>query len=120
MRFQEQHLSSTEMFEKVGGFDENFFMYMEDIDLSLRVQLTGASCLFEPKSIVWHEFSLRFGPSKVFFQERNRYLMLLKTLRWSTLVFLLPTLLGAEIITWGFVLIKKAENLKINSRRLVG
>jgi GT2 family glycosyltransferase len=99
-----------ELFEKIGGFDENFFMYMEDIDLSLRAQLTGATCLFEPKSIVEHEFSLRFGPRKVFYQERNRYLMLLKTLRWSTLVLMLPTLLVAEIITWGFVLLQDREN----------
>ena len=31
----------TELIQKLGGFDEGFFMYGEDIDLSYRVQLEG-------------------------------------------------------------------------------
>ena len=38
-----------------------------------------------PESIVHHRYALRFGPDKTYYQERNRYLMLLKGLRWRTL-----------------------------------
>ena len=31
----------TELIQKIGGFDEDFFMYGEDVDLSHRVQLEG-------------------------------------------------------------------------------
>jgi hypothetical protein len=55
---------------------------------------------------VYHDYSLRFGPRKTFYQERNRYLMLLKNLRWRTLLVLLPALLLAEAVTWGFVLLR--------------
>jgi GT2 family glycosyltransferase len=43
-----------EFFEKVGYFDEDFFIYHEDVDLSLRAQLKGEKCLFLPAAKVYH------------------------------------------------------------------
>lgn len=42
------------IFENVGGFDENFFMYFEDQDLCLRVKELGFDILFYPHSEVLH------------------------------------------------------------------
>jgi GT2 family glycosyltransferase len=99
-----------ELFEKLGGFDEDMFLYMEDTDLSLRAQIAGYRCLYVPSSIVLHRYSLKMTPMKVFYQERNRYLMLLKTLRWPTLVVLAPSALCAELITWAFVALRDRGN----------
>lgn len=99
-----------DLYQRLGGFDADYFMYMEDTDLSWRVQLAGFRCLYVPKSVVYHHYQLRFGPNKTFYQERNRYRMLLKTLRWPTLLLLLPVLLLAEIITWGYVLVGDRQN----------
>lgn len=93
-----------ETFEALGGFDEDFFLYMEDTDLSWRARLAGWRCGYVPESIVLHHYTLRISPKKVFYQERNRYRMLLKSLRWPTLAVLLPALLLAEGVTWGFAL----------------
>ena len=41
-------------FELVGGFDEDFFAYMEDLDLDLRLQLAGFSFIYLPDAIVHH------------------------------------------------------------------
>ena len=43
-----------EAFEAVGGFDEDFFAYMEDIDLDFRMQLLGYRCLYLPQAVVRH------------------------------------------------------------------
>lgn len=44
----------AELFERLGGFDERFFAYYEDTDLSVRAQLAGYECWFEPKSTLLH------------------------------------------------------------------
>ncbi|MCP5096861.1 MAG: glycosyltransferase family 2 protein [Chloroflexi bacterium] len=95
-----------DLFLELGGFDPAYFLYMEDTDLSLRVQLAGYSCLVVPESIVYHDYVLHFGAQKTYHQERNRYLMLLKIWRWRTLLLLLPALMLAELITWAFVLLQ--------------
>ncbi|NTW02349.1 MAG: glycosyltransferase family 2 protein [Oscillochloris sp.] len=98
------------LFMALGGFDSAFFMYMEDTDLTWRARLAGYSCRYVPDAVVAHHYQLRFGPRKIYYQERNRYLMLLKSLRWPTLVALLPALFLAEALTWGFVLLRDRPN----------
>jgi GT2 family glycosyltransferase len=104
-------LIRRDLFERLGGFDASFFLYMEDTDLSLRARLAGWSILYVPEAVVYHNYRLRFGPRKIYYQERNRYLMLLKIFRWRTLLILLPALLLAEIVAWGFVLSHEPQRL---------
>lgn len=96
-----------DLFQALGGFDEDFFLYVEDTDLSLRARLAGWRCLFVPDSVVYHDYTLHFGTNKTYYQERNRYLMLLKTLRGRTLLALVPALLLAECVTWGHTLLRQ-------------
>jgi hypothetical protein len=101
----------SDVFAHLGGFDEGFFTYMEDTDLSWRARLAGYRSVYVPASIVYHDYTLRFGPRKTFYQERNRYLMLLKNMQWQTLLRLLPALLLAEGVTWGFTLLREPRRL---------
>ena len=41
-------------FEQVGGFDEAFFLYEEDVDLCVRARAAGWSVRFEPRAVVRH------------------------------------------------------------------
>lgn len=69
------------MLEDVGYFDESFFAYYEDLDLSWRARLRGWKVLFVPAAVVWHLHSASFGewsPLFTLYVERNRPLMLLK------------------------------------------
>lgn len=95
-----------EVLEEIGGFDEDFFAYVEDTDLSLRAALAGYSCLYVPDSVIYHRYALRMRPQKFFFLERNRLLLLLKHLRPGTLAALLPALLAGEFLTGGFALLR--------------
>ena len=98
-----------DLFERLGGFDDTFFLYVEDTDLSWRARLAGYRCLYVPSSVVYHDYDLSFGPYKTYYQERNRYLMLLKSLRWPTVLALLPALILAEVVTWAFVLLRERQ-----------
>jgi GT2 family glycosyltransferase len=42
------------VFESLGGFDERYFMYSEDLDLCYRVRLAGFDCLFVPDAQIVH------------------------------------------------------------------
>jgi GT2 family glycosyltransferase len=48
-------------FMDVGGFDEDFFSYFEDVDLGFRLQLRGYRCLYVSKAVVHHIGSATFG-----------------------------------------------------------
>ncbi|NJN66296.1 MAG: glycosyltransferase [Chloroflexaceae bacterium] len=102
------------LFHTLGGFDEAFFLYMEDTDLSLRTRIAGYQCLYVPTSVVYHDYRLRFGPRKTYYQEHGRYRLLLKSLEWRTLLLLAPALLLAEIVTWGFVLTR--DKLRLTNK----
>lgn len=41
-------------FLAIGGFDERYFMYHEDVDLCWRLWVAGRRCCFAPRSIVYH------------------------------------------------------------------
>ena len=39
---------------EVGGFDEDFFWYLEDVDLGFRLRLAGYQCRYVSGAVVWH------------------------------------------------------------------
>ncbi|SHF57869.1 Glycosyltransferase, GT2 family [Desulfacinum infernum DSM 9756] len=47
-------LISKSLFEKVGGFDESYYMYFEDVDLNLKVRSLGKRVIYCPESVVIH------------------------------------------------------------------
>lgn len=89
-----------ELWTRLGGFDETFFTYLEDTDLSLRARLAGYSSFYVANSVIYHDYTNRFSNRKLYFLERNRLLLLLKTYSVKTLLFILPALLLSEIVTW--------------------
>ncbi len=52
---------SRQAFLEVGGFDEAFFSYFEDIDLGFRLHLKGYRCLYVSEAIVHHIGSATLG-----------------------------------------------------------
>ena len=48
-------------FLAIGGFDEDYFSYFEDVDLGFRLRLIGGRCLYVPQAIVYHVGSASFG-----------------------------------------------------------
>jgi GT2 family glycosyltransferase len=48
-------LYRAEMFKHIGLFDDKFFAYLEDVDISFRAQLAGWKVAYEPKAIAYHQ-----------------------------------------------------------------
>lgn len=75
-----------EVLEKVGTFDKRFFLYLEDVDLSVRAKLLGYEIGFSPKSIVYHKNASSgdgVGNSlQNYYQTRNRLLFAFKHGNW--------------------------------------
>lgn len=74
-------LYSREMLDEVGAFDEDFFAYMEDVDLAWRARLAGWKCLLQPQARVLHDHSATLGhtsPRKRFLLGRNKVWTLIK------------------------------------------
>lgn len=47
-------LTRKEIVDKIGGYDEKFFMYGEDLDLSYRIKELGYKAVYYPKATVLH------------------------------------------------------------------
>lgn len=54
-------LISIGNFEKLNGFDEQFNMYSEDVDLCLRAKSQNIDCIYLPNSKIWHKVSSSTG-----------------------------------------------------------
>jgi GT2 family glycosyltransferase len=93
-----------EALEQIGGFDERFFMYMEDTELSLRARLAGWNVVLASRSRVVHDYELTIPAEKFFYLERNRLFMIANIFRVRTLLALAPALLVAEAGVWWFAL----------------
>lgn len=70
------------LLEILGGFDERFFAYLEDVDLGLRARLRGYRCLFVPGAEVLHQGHGSGIPPAHYVRliTRNRLLLLLKNI----------------------------------------
>lgn len=88
------------MLDDIGGFDEDFFCYMEDVDLGLRARFAGYRCLAVPAAKVFHmgAASSGGGPSEfsVRMTTKNLYNVMLKNLPLSLLALTLPLALAAQ------------------------
>jgi N-acetylglucosaminyl-diphospho-decaprenol L-rhamnosyltransferase len=71
----------TEWFARVGGFDESFFCYLEDIDLAFRIRLLGGRCMQVNSAIVRHVGSATSGTVSdftMYHSARNRFWTIIK------------------------------------------
>jgi GT2 family glycosyltransferase len=81
-------LLSARYLREVGIFDERYFMYYEDTDLSWRGQLAGWRYRYVPDSVVRHEHAASSKEGSALFVhyvERNRFLTLARNAPWSML-----------------------------------
>jgi GT2 family glycosyltransferase len=83
--------------EETGGFPDRFFLYHEDVDLSLRLRLSGGTLGIEPGAVVDHDYEFGAREHKWRWLERNRWAFLIRVYPASLLILLAPALILTEL-----------------------
>ncbi len=81
---------SMKLIERIGLFDSAYFMYHEDVDLSWRARLAGASIGYCERSVVLHRYEFSRSTKKFYWMERNRHFTNFTNYEWKTLFALAP------------------------------
>jgi GT2 family glycosyltransferase len=81
----------------LGGFPEEFFLYHEDVDLSVRLRAAGHAVGIEPTAVVAHDYEFGANAEKWFWLERNRLAFIVRTYPGPLLALLAPALLATEV-----------------------
>lgn len=135
-------LYRTELFMQVGLFDQDFFAYYEDVDISFRARLAGWKVWYQPKAVVYHEVgatSSKIHDFGTYHGLKNIFFLSYKNLPLSLLIWQLPKravyYIGLHARAWtlgkpvaslkalGMVIVllpkKTFERWKIQSKRTV-
>jgi len=86
-----------DLFQELGGFTEELFMYLEDAELGWRAHLHGLRVVVDPGADVYHEYEFGRNPAKVALLERNREIFVLTAYSLRLLLLLAPVLVAAEL-----------------------
>ena len=91
---------------KLGCFDENFFAYMEDVDLAYRAQINGYKNVYCPESIVYHIGSgssgSKYNEFKIRLSARNNVLVIYKNLPIPQKIINIPFIFLGFLIKYLF------------------
>jgi GT2 family glycosyltransferase len=99
----------TSAIKEVGGFDEDFFLINEDVDLSFRLQSRGYKCLYIPEAVVYHKASssiVHDSATSVYYGHRNLEWVYLKNLPVPIILKTLPTHLVYIMLAFVFFISK--------------
>ena len=92
-----------EVLDELGAFDEAFFAYFEDVDLSFRALLTGWEIWFAPCSVVLHHgggTSSSYSDFSFFYPIRNRWFLVVKNVPLGLLLLHAFPLAYSELVLW--------------------
>lgn len=108
---------TKENYLKLGGFDENIFLYMEDSEISWRIIAEGLKIIYVPESIVYHDYDFKVTAEKIYHVEKGRYIILRKYLSNRELFILIPSLMMTELLTWGYAFLNGPKGImfKLNA-----
>src|SRR5829696_4228065 len=108
---------SRKVIEKAGLMPEEFFLYYEEFDWSVRIRKKGFKIYYQPKSLIYHKESMSTGkmsPLKTFYLTRNRILFMRRNVHFGGLaVFVLYfTFFTIPKNTLSFLLKRQTDHLK--------
>jgi GT2 family glycosyltransferase len=106
-------LMRTAVFDSLGGLDESFFMYMEDVDLSLRARSQGLACVVACDAQALHDWRLALTPEKFERLEANRRVVWERHLSGKRR---LAFLVQAELMAWLYAGLRGRRHIQAKLR----
>lgn len=91
-------LMAASVWKALDGFDEEYFAYLEDTELSLRCWRTGLAARCVPTAIARHHYEFSRNANKMYLLERNRLMLLATVWPVRALALLAPLLLAIEAL----------------------
>ena len=107
-----------ELYQKIGGFDENIFLYMEDTELSWKINSLGFKIQYIPGSVVYHDYRLNVPAEKIYHLEKGRYIVLRKYFTWKQFLMFLPSIFVTEFFTFGYASLNGINGLKFKLKAI--
>jgi GT2 family glycosyltransferase len=114
-----------EVFDLVGQFDPEYFMFEDDLDLCWRTRLAGFRIVANPGALVYHfggasmqggfpdEARFLTSPARRYYSERNQLLTLLKNYESKNIAKVLPFYIGMNVAEIGlFLLLRRSSGVK--------
>ncbi len=105
---------------EVGGFDEDYFCYVEDVDLGFRFRLAGYKALYVPQAVVHHVGSATTGGQRsdfsVYYGHRNIVWTYIKNMPGALFWFLLPLHIVLNVITLGLFAFRGQFKVILNAK----
>ena len=86
-----------ETWHRLGGFSDEFFLYQEDTDISMRIRGQGESLGLLADAVVDHDYEFGRSGRKWLWLERNRWAMIIRNYPAGLLAVLMPALLATEL-----------------------
>lgn len=86
-----------EVLEKIGGYNEEYYMYHDDIEMSWKAKLAGYKIILAPKSVVYHKYEFERSVRMLYYMERNRYMTIFIFYNILTLLLIMPALVLMEL-----------------------
>lgn len=106
-------LYKSEILKKIGMYDEEFFMYHEDTDLSWRIWQAGYKVILASNAIVYHKYEFNRSMLQFYFMERNRFLTIVTNYKIGTLLLIFPAFLLMELGLFMFSIKNKTWKTKL-------
>ncbi len=100
-------LVKRRVFERVGLFREEYFMYYDDVEFCWRARVAGCRIGLAVSSVCYHKYSFQARLRFLYHLERNRLLTLLTLEKIGTILLTAPCLIAAQIVLAGYCLITR-------------
>ena len=101
------------MLEDIGLFDDDYFAYLEDVDIALRAQSAGYKCLYVPSAIMYHlgcgTTGSGYHPLVVRLSAKNNWNTIVKNIPFPLLLKFLPHIFYWQLYYFAVVIVRGGQ-----------